>query len=153
MTSLRSLRRRLLPESAWFRTMTLGVQAVVIDEHGRVFLVRHSYVPGWHLPGGGVEVGESLLKALTRELAEECNIALIEPPVLHGVFLNSRISDRDHVFVYVVRGFQQKGPPQPNYEIIDHGSFDPDVLPSDTSPAARRRISEVLEGTPIDQYW
>ena len=33
------------------RAMTLGVRAVVIDGQGRVFLVKHSYVSGWHLPG------------------------------------------------------------------------------------------------------
>jgi len=40
------------------RGMTLGVRALVVDERRRVFLVQHSYVRGWHLPGGGVEPGE-----------------------------------------------------------------------------------------------
>ena len=139
--------------SRFANTVTLGVQAVVIDDHGRIFLVRHSYVPGWHLPGGGVEVGETLLRALARELAEEGNIALIEPPVLHGVFLNSRISRRDHVVLYVVRGFRQEVAPQPNYEIIDHGFFPLDALPAKTSQATRRRLAEVFEGAPIAERW
>jgi len=56
------------------RGLTVGVRALVIDGTGRVFLVKHSYVAGWHLPGGGVEAGESLMTALTRELREEGNI-------------------------------------------------------------------------------
>src|SRR5450755_2361881 len=103
------------------RGMTLGVRAVVLDGQGRVFLVKHSYVAGWHLPGGGVETGETFLQALTRELTEEGNIAMTAPPVLHGVFFNQRASRRDHVALYVVREFRQDTPPQPNYEIIEHG--------------------------------
>src|ERR1700704_7126288 len=56
------------------RGMTLGVRAVVLDADNRVFLVEHSYVAGWHLPGGGVEVGESFRDALGRELIEEGGI-------------------------------------------------------------------------------
>src|SRR5262245_40635979 len=98
------------------RGLTLGGRAVVIDGQGRVFLIRHSYVAGWHLPGGGVEAGETVLSALTRELAEEGNITLAEPPLLHGVFFNARVSRRDHVAVYVVRAFNQDTPPQSSEE-------------------------------------
>ena len=72
--------------------MTLGVRAVVLDRDGRVFLVKHSYVSGWHLPGGGVEVGETFRDALRRELAEEGRIELAGEPPLHGLFLNSHVS-------------------------------------------------------------
>ena len=42
------------------RPMTLGVRALIYDRHNdSVFLIRHTYVPGWQLPGGGVEVGET----------------------------------------------------------------------------------------------
>ena len=89
------------------RGMTLGVRALVIDEAGRVFLIKHSYVSGWHLPGGGVEPHETALEALARELKEEGNIDLMETPAFHGLFHNSRVSGRDHVAVYVVRAFRQ----------------------------------------------
>ena len=92
--------------------MTLGVRAVVLDGDSRVFLVKHSYVSGWHLPGGGVEVGETFREALRRELVEEGRIELTGDPPLHGLFLNSHVSRRDHVAVYVVRQFTQDRLPE-----------------------------------------
>lgn len=53
------------------RGMTLGVRAACFDGEGRIFLVRHTYVPGWYMPGGGVERGETALDALRKELREE----------------------------------------------------------------------------------
>src|SRR5919112_1271040 len=62
------------------RGLTLGVRAAVIDAENRVFLVRHTYVSGWHLPGGGVEAGETAVDALTRELREEACIEIAGEP-------------------------------------------------------------------------
>jgi 8-oxo-dGTP pyrophosphatase MutT (NUDIX family) len=127
------------------RGMTLGVRGVVLDSDNRVFLVKHSYVSGWHLPGGGVEVGETFCGALKRELMEEGRIELSAEPVLHGVFFNSYASRRDHVAVYVVRDFRQDRLPEPNREIIDCGFFEAGALPQDTTEGTRLRIAEVLE--------
>ena len=132
---------------------TTGVRAMVIDGAGRVFLVQHSYVAGWHLPGGGVETGESFLAALTRELAEEGNILLTGPPRLHGVFFNNRTSRRDHVALYIVRDFRQDGAPRPNHEIVAHGFFTPDALPDGVTRATRARIAEVLGGAAVSELW
>jgi 8-oxo-dGTP pyrophosphatase MutT (NUDIX family) len=136
------------------RGMTLGVRAVVLDAHNRVFLVRHSYVAGWHLPGGGVEVGETMLSALRRELEEEGNILLgPEPPTLHGIFFNGHVSRRDHVAVYVVRHYRQPGLPAPNREIVACGFFAPDALPQGVTAGTRLRIVEVIEDGAPGEHW
>jgi 8-oxo-dGTP pyrophosphatase MutT (NUDIX family) len=135
------------------RAMTLGVRALVIDQNRRVFLVKHSYVSGWHLPGGGVEAGETLAQALARELREEGNIELTGPPVLRGMFFNDRDSRRDHVALFVVRDFREIAAPIPNREIVAHGFFAIDALPNDTTAATRARIFEMVAETPPDERW
>jgi 8-oxo-dGTP pyrophosphatase MutT (NUDIX family) len=135
------------------RGTTLGARALVIDGQGRIFLVKHSYIDGWHLPGGGVETGETLLTALARELAEEANIQLTGPPELHGMFFNVRVSRRDHVALYIVREFRQDGSPTPNHEIISHGFFARDALPPATSRATRARLAEVFDGVAVSELW
>jgi len=136
------------------RGMTLGVRAVVLDGENRVFLVKHSYVSGWHLPGGGVETGETFHDALRRELAEEGRIELTGESTLQGLFLNSHVSPRDHIAVYLVRHFRQDQMPEPNREIIACGFFEARALPAGTTAGTRLRISEVMEGRePIATWW
>jgi 8-oxo-dGTP pyrophosphatase MutT (NUDIX family) len=156
-----SIRRALEPairrilHSYWrfARGMTLGVRGLVVDEAGRVFLIKHSYVGGWHLPGGGVEPGETMLDALIRELAEEGNIEPTAPPMLHGIYFNERVSRRDHVALFVLREFRQTAEPKPTREIVAHGFFSLDELPNDTTAATRARIVEVLGGAPARERW
>src|SRR6185503_649905 len=128
-----AIRRVLHTYWRFARGMTLGVRAVVIDPQGRVFLVKHSYVSGWHLPGGGVETGETIETALARELAEEGGITPVGPPALHGIYFNAQVSRRDHVALFVVRDFVQQGGPRHAHEIIDHGFFAPGAFPEDTT--------------------
>ena len=147
------IRRALHGYWRFTRGLTLGVRALVLDREGRVFLVQHSYVAGWHLPGGGVEPGETTREALQRELAEEGNILLDGAPELHGLYFNRRVSRRDHVALFVVRTYRQDAAPVPNREIVAHGFFPPEALPFETSGATRARIAEVLHGKPPSADW
>jgi ADP-ribose pyrophosphatase YjhB (NUDIX family) len=136
------------------RPLTVGVRAVIHDrEANAILLIRHTYVPGWQLPGGGVEVGETLGEALVRELAEEGNIAFTAPPVLKSMHFNRRSSRRDHVGLYLIESFSQTAPKLPDHEIAEAGFFPLDRLPQGTTPATLRRIAEFFEGNPVSPYW
>lgn len=135
------------------RGMTLGVRGVVLDAEGRVFLIHHTYVTGWQLPGGGVEAGETVLEALKRELMEEGRIEILAEPALHGLFFNYHVSRRDHVAIYIVREFRQDRMPEPNREISACGFFALDALPAGTTEGTRRRIAEVVHGDKPIATW
>jgi ADP-ribose pyrophosphatase YjhB (NUDIX family) len=135
------------------RPLTLGVRAVVFDARGWVLLVRHSYVPGWHLPGGGVEAGETVEQALGREAREEAGIVIEGRPRLHGVLFNRSVSARDHVVVFVVEAFRVAEARAPDWEILETGFFDPAALPEGTTRPTRARLREILDGVPAADLW
>ena len=154
---MRNWRARLVTRviHAWFaltRGMTLGVRAAAFDEAGRVFLVRHSYVPGWHMPGGGVERGETLKDALNKELREEGNLLILGQAELVTVYFNSGTSRRDHVAFYRCK-VRQTAPKQPDREIVESGFFPVDALPEGVTAATRRRLEELSGRMPISETW
>ena len=132
--------------------MTLGVRALVIDRQGRIFLVKHSYVSGWHLPGGGVEAGETLTAGAGARVARGGQYRA-RPSRRRCTACSSTtaISRRDHVALFVVRDFRQSAAPVPDHEIVAHGFFAVDALPNDTTAATRARIVEVLGGAPVER--
>ena len=138
---------------AYARGMTLGVRAACFDTEGRVFLVRHSYVPGWHLPGGGVERHETVLQALAKEMREEGNLAAVDPPRLFHVYFNRQTSKRDHVLFYVCRNVRQTKPKVADREIREAGFFPLDALPQGVTPATLRRLDEVAGRSPPADFW
>lgn len=134
------------------RGMTLGVRGAAIAD-GHVWLVRHTYLPGWHLPGGGVEPGQTLLDALSAELAQECGLRFdADAAELHGVLLNRAVTNRDHVAVFVVRSFQHE-PTGPSREIAEARLFPLDALPEGTTRGTRARLAEIAAGARPAAIW
>lgn len=134
------------------RGMTLGTRTVVIGEKGDILLVRHTYAPGWLLPGGGVERGETIQDAAVHEIREEAGIIAREEPKLMGLYLNDAQFRGDHVACLVLRNFTSEAF-QPNAEIAEARFFDPAKLPEGTTGGTRRRIAEALGGAIVSWRW
>ena len=116
--------------------MTLGVRAAVRSPNEEFLLVRHTYTPSWHFPGGGVEVGQAA------EVAQ-----------LHGIFFNNCVSMRDHVVVYLCDAEGELPIKSPSLEIAELGYFAPQCLPLDVNAGTERRIQEITFGKSISREW
>lgn len=134
------------------RGLTLGVRGMVFDEAGRVLLIRHTYVHGWHLPGGGVERGETVEEALARELVEEAGVRLEGRPSLISIYSNHPIFSGDHVLIYRVDEWSPC-PPTSRGEIEAIEWFHPDDLPDGVTRGTKRRIEEAIGAEAPDPFW
>jgi ADP-ribose pyrophosphatase YjhB (NUDIX family) len=124
------------------RGMTLGVRGFVQAENGAVLLVEHTYVQGWHLPGGGVERGETAQRALERELAEEAGVKVVGPVRLVAIHASEHFPG-DHVLLYRI-GAWTPCPSKAAGEILRVGWFDPLALPDGATAFTRRLAAEAL---------
>src|SRR5579872_4709850 len=82
--------------------VAFGVAALAFDKLGRVLLVRHTYQPGWMLPGGGVGRGEVAAEAVMRELAEEVGLRSAREPEFVALYVRKVGWVTNHIALYRV---------------------------------------------------
>lgn len=142
----------LLLRYALFSGKVLSVRAICTRDGKDVYLVRHSYTPGWHLPGGGIDNGMSSEEALLAELREEGHLVPLDRPVLRQIYLKSDRLSREHVVFYTV-SVAQETDFTGTLEIVESRFFGLDSLPADLDPAAHRRITEWATGAFSARDW
>jgi 8-oxo-dGTP pyrophosphatase MutT (NUDIX family) len=125
-----------------FRPVRTGVRVMLIRE-GRVLLVRQTYVPGWFMPGGGVQRGETLDQAARREAFEETGAELGRVRLV-GAYTNFAEWKTDHNLLFHCSDFKFTG--DADAEIAEVRAFPLDELPGDLWPGHRRRLEEYRAG-------
>jgi 8-oxo-dGTP pyrophosphatase MutT (NUDIX family) len=123
----------------------LGAAAVILDDQGRVLLVKHTYGRmNWELPGGAAERGESIVETALREVREETGL---DVEALHttGIYYEPA-SDMLH-FVFRCRPRDGDFGAKPDRLEISRCAFwPPGELPRPISDFTMRRIDDALSG-------
>jgi ADP-ribose pyrophosphatase YjhB (NUDIX family) len=131
--------------------VALGAHALVVDRSGRIALVRHSYMSGWSLPGGGVARGEPASVAVLRELREELGEVRSDPPVLFGLYTRPTGWATTVIALYVMAHAEVQF--RRNFEVREMIFVDPADPPAGTTQGTRRRLAEFTNKTPPSPYW
>jgi 8-oxo-dGTP pyrophosphatase MutT (NUDIX family) len=78
------------PDARHVKAIRASVAAVIFDRRGRILLQQRSDGGQWGLPGGGVEIGETVAEAVVREVREETGLR-VTPKRIVGVYSNPKL--------------------------------------------------------------
>lgn len=135
------------------RHVTLGTRVAALDGD-RILLLRQTYLPGWHFPGGGVEPGETPAASCAREMEEETGYRAAAPLELQGLMLNTGpVTNRDFIAFYVCRSVERVAERPPDHEVAEVRWFELSALPDDLTAPTRRRIAELRTGAAVPDLW
>ncbi|HZC99883.1 MAG TPA: NUDIX domain-containing protein [Actinomycetes bacterium] len=82
------------PNAPAANSLVPGGSAIVTNQAGEILLQRRADNQRWALPGGTMDIGETLAQAIIREVREETGLE-VEPERIVGIY-----SDPKHVFAY-----------------------------------------------------
>ena len=121
--------------SAQFR---VGVYALIFRE-GEILLALRRDIDWWNLPGGGLELGETVEEGVCREVREETGL---EVEVDHLVGVYSKPQKQEVVLTFVCRVLG--GTLTATEESRECRYFSPDALPTNTLPKHKQRVMDTL---------
>ena len=127
-SEVQSTDRRRYPDRPY-----VGVGAVIVQD-GRVLLVKRKHEPlagQWSLPGGAVEVGETLEACLVREMLEETGLEVSVGPVIEVLDRISHDEDGRVLYHFVLVDYlcwPRGGALSANSDVADAVFADPDDL-------------------------
>jgi ADP-ribose pyrophosphatase YjhB (NUDIX family) len=75
------------PDAPPANSLIPAASAIVVDEAGRILLIRRSDNALWSIPGGAMEVGERIADTAVREVKEETGLQVV-PEALVGIYSN-----------------------------------------------------------------
>lgn len=125
------------------RGLHLSVEACVIDDTGRILMMRHESGSGWQLPVGPVRKNETAADALRRILRTMAGIEVNIQPELAFFYTRGKNSQTG---MFLVREWRQVSPRKAGLN-----SFPVSMLPQDADPGVAERIRRCLEGRTSSQ--
>jgi 8-oxo-dGTP pyrophosphatase MutT (NUDIX family) len=131
-----------------FHPIRMGVRVMMLQD-GKVWLVRHTYMPGWFMPGGGLKRDETLEEAARREAREETGAELGEITLI-GAYSNFAEWKTDHNILFLCTDFEFKG--KSDNEIAELCLFPLNELPADLWLGHRHRLEEYRAGIQPPQF-
>lgn len=133
------------------RRPVVGIAAVARDERDHLLLVRRGDTGTWALPGGTLEWGETLTRALPREIAEETGADWLAFERVTGVYSRPDRDPRFHAVTVCVTG-RVAGPargPKNKVEIREARFFAPDEVPEELAMGMRDMLDAALDGREV----
>jgi len=128
-----------------FRPIRMGVRVMMIADD-KVWLVQHTYLSGWFMPGGGAKKWEALDQAARREAREETGAELGEISLV-GMFTSYAQWKTDHIAVFLCKDFKFVG--KSDAEIAELRLFPLNDLPENTYTSHRNLLENYHAGETI----
>lgn len=137
----------------WLGASTVGVRILAINDKQEILLVKHTYIDGWHFPGGGVHHQEPLFAAAMREFEEETGYIATKRPDIFHTYVHNICGVTDYPVLFVLKHFKKKQNGKCSLEIETCQWFSLDAMPKDITTSTKQCLEEFFQQVPVRDAW